>query len=93
MESVFSIDLPNRLGIANVTTFREELSAAFEQSGAIEIGAAAVERVDTAGLQLLTAFVAAAKGRGQDVRWKAPSSVFTQTVTTLGLDEALGTAV
>ncbi len=90
MESVFSIALPTRLGIANVTAFREELSGAFDQNQAIEIGADAVERVDAAGLQLLFAFVAAAQSRGQKVEIKEPSSVFTQTVAMLGLSEALG---
>lgn len=89
-DSAHRIALPNRLGIANVTAFKEVLTGCFEQSGPIHVEADAVERIDAAGLQLMFAFVTAAQERGQPVEWKAPSEVVLKTATMLGLAEALG---
>jgi len=46
-------------------------------------------RIDTAGLQLLTAFVRAAEGRGARVEWRAPQAALRESARRLGLEGAL----
>ena len=54
------------------------------------IDAAAVERVDTAGLQLLTAFVRQRATDGRSVQWCAVSGEFARGARRLGLEQLLG---
>lgn len=49
----------------------------------------AVQRVDTAGLQLLCAAVAAVDG---DIRWAGVSAVLRDSARVLGLESAIGLA-
>jgi len=50
----------------------------------------AVERVDTAALQLLCAFVRDRRTRGRRTEWSGNASTFTEAVEILGLSQALG---
>jgi anti-anti-sigma regulatory factor len=56
----------------------------------ITIEAGAVQRVDAAGLQLLTAFVQAVETRNGCIRWQAPSAALRDGARLLGLAGALG---
>jgi anti-anti-sigma regulatory factor len=58
-------------------------------AGQVVVEAGGVERVDAAGLQLLTAFVRAAHGRGTQVEWRSPSAVLRDGARRLGLSAAL----
>jgi ABC-type transporter Mla MlaB component len=53
----------------------------------------AVERIDTAALQLLCAFVRDQRARGKRTHWMGAASAFTEAVDTLGLMQALGYAM
>jgi anti-anti-sigma regulatory factor len=53
----------------------------------------AVERVDSAGLQLLCAFVRDRRAQGRRTSWSGNPQAFTDAVETLGLNQALGYSV
>jgi anti-anti-sigma regulatory factor len=82
------IGMPADLRIAAVdelrTTLRDALGAP-----QIVLDAAAVERVDTAALQLLVAFQRAAKQHARQVRWTGVSAPLEEAASQLGLAEAL----
>lgn len=56
---------------------------------AVAIDVAAVERVDTAFMQVLLAFVRSRAGNGGPVAWRNVNAVFAEAVTVLGLRAAL----
>jgi len=56
----------------------------------IILEADAVERADTAGLQLLSAFVQDARAKEIDVIWDRPSEALCCSAKTIGLNNLLG---
>jgi|SRR5882724_13382466 len=50
----------------------------------------AVERIDTAALQLLCAFVRDRRSRGRRTEWTGRATTFIEAVELLGLSQALG---
>lgn len=55
----------------------------------VALDAGALQRVDAAGLQLLTAFVRAAGDRGAQLEWRSPTAVLCDGARRLGLSTAL----
>jgi anti-anti-sigma regulatory factor len=85
-----------RLGsmtLRNVTAFQAELAERLDESGTVRIDASAVERIDTASLQLLAAFVRDLRGDERSVEWTECSAVLRRAANSLGLETALGLAV
>lgn len=58
----------------------------------VTIDARAVERIDTAALQVLCAFVRDRKAAGGEVRWEGCTESFSEAIRLLGLQQALGLA-
>jgi len=56
----------------------------------VTLDAAAVKRVDTASLQLLTAFVRERQKDGKAVEWRATDGAFADAARLLGLNALLG---
>jgi hypothetical protein len=77
------IELPAAMVIGDVAALHARL-APFA-AGAVALRAGSVRRIDTAGLQLLAAFVA---GR-EDVRWESVSSELAAAAHLLGMRAAL----
>lgn len=78
------------LRIGNVRTLHATLSEALASGEDITLDASAVQSADTAGLQLLYAFVRDSKRRGQAVTWREPNAVLRRDAGLLDLDAALG---
>lgn len=55
----------------------------------VTIDASAVQRIDTATLQLLVAFVVTRRAASRGVRWRAPSEALISSAWRLGLQEPL----
>jgi anti-anti-sigma regulatory factor len=89
-------DSPLRLGsttLRNVTAFQAELAERLDESGTVQIDASAVERIDTASLQLLAAFVRDLRTDHRLVEWTGCSAVLRRAAHSLGLTGALELAV
>jgi anti-anti-sigma regulatory factor len=83
---------PLRLGsttIRNVTAFQAELAERLDESGAVQIDGSGVERIDTATLQLLAAFVRDMRTDGRTVEWVECSAALRRAANSLGLESAL----
>jgi phospholipid transport system transporter-binding protein len=83
---------PLRLGsttIRNITAFQAELAERLDESGSVQIDGSAVERVDTATLQLLAAFVRDLRAESRAVEWVDCSAALRRAAGSLGLESAL----
>jgi ABC-type transporter Mla MlaB component len=83
-----AVALGEALTIEQVTTMHAELGRHLV-TGTVALEAAMLQRIDAAGLQLLTAFVRAAEGRGATIEWRAPSMALRDAARRAGLTAAL----
>jgi len=86
--AVRQVVLAEDLRIANARATFESL-AALPATGALEIDASQVARVDAAGLQALAAALARLRAAGVEARWKAPAPALAAAAALAGLDAAL----
>jgi ABC-type transporter Mla MlaB component len=87
---------PLRLGsttLRDVTALQAELAERLDDSGTVHIDARAVQRIDTATLQLLAAFVRDLRADGRVVEWTECSDALRRAADSLGLAGALDLAV
>jgi ABC-type transporter Mla MlaB component len=87
---------PLRLGsttLRDVTALQAELAERLDDSGIVQIDASAVQRIDTATLQLLAAFVRDLRADARMVEWTECSAVLRRAAHALGLASALDLAV
>lgn len=82
------IDLPADCRMAAQSALLAELLGALD-APATHLDGRAVERVDTAALQLLTLFRREATARGRAVSWLGASSILCEAAGVLGLAKAL----
>ena len=92
MASEIDFRLPDNLTIANVQQLHEELEALVSEKDCekITLEAEGIQRADTAGLQLLLAFVNTAKEGHIGLAWNKPSAKLCSAASVLGLESALG---
>lgn len=83
--------LDRDLGIEACTALKEALAAELH-APQVALDAGGVERVHTAGLQLLAAWWRAREASGLETGWTACSDTLRKAAATLGLDHALGLA-
>jgi phospholipid transport system transporter-binding protein len=76
--------------IGTVDELRAELSSQLTLEGSVTIDAAAVERIDTASMQLLAAFARDRRAAGLSVEWAAVPATVAEAATLLNLTHALG---
>lgn len=79
------ITCPNSLDISMVAEFSNELRTALDAKQDIQFQANAIERADTAALQLLCAFFLDAQADGLNVDWLEPSDALVGAANQLGL--------
>lgn len=83
-----AVQLGDTLTIEQVAAMHAELGRHLHaKTVVLEVGH--LRRIDAAGLQLLTAFVRAARGRGVTIDWCAPTAALRDGARRLGLDGAL----
>lgn len=85
-----AIELDVELRISGASALRRRLDRSLGGSGAIELLGEGVRQADTAGLQLLLAFIREARARGRSVAWKGVSTSLRESAQRLGLVELLG---
>ena len=81
--------LPAQSGIAQAEELHQQLDGMLLSGQTVVLDASAVERVDTAVLQLLCSFVGSAGESGVQVRWGGISENFTAAASLLGLRSSL----
>jgi ABC-type transporter Mla MlaB component len=83
------IVLKGMLDVGETRAAHGKLAEALTRALPLELRASEMERVDTAGLQLLIVFLRAAHERGLQVRWGDPGAALAASAQLLGLGEAL----
>lgn len=84
-----AITFKGSLDVTEARAARDSLDAALTRALPIELVASELQRVDTAGLQLLLAFTHAAHRRGLQVAWCGVSAALAGGAELLGLAQAL----
>jgi phospholipid transport system transporter-binding protein len=75
--------------IRTINALQTELAERLDESGPLQIDGTAVDRVDTAGLQLLAAFVRDLRAEARPVEWVGCSDALNKAAQALGLHAAL----
>ena len=75
--------------IRTINSLQTELAERLDESGPVQIDATAVDRVDTAGLQLLAAFIRDLRAEARTVEWVGCSDALQKAAQALGLHAAL----
>lgn len=86
------LQIDTRLTIADVEALSPKLQVLAVRGGTVEIDAAALETVDTAGLQLLAMFARKAEANGTTVNWINVRNAIVNSSKLLGLHEVIGFA-
>ena len=78
--------LGRHCGIREGAELRKQLLAQLACPGPVTIDIAAVERVDTAAIQLLYAFERERLAVGRELRWRGANATLTQALSVLGMN-------
>ncbi|MGW8248442.1 MAG: STAS domain-containing protein [Acidiferrobacterales bacterium] len=84
------ISLGPVLDVAGSGELKKQLEKIFRRKRPFELDGSAVERVDTAALQVLVAFSRESHNREIDLRWAEVSDALRTASTMLGLNQELG---
>lgn len=85
-----TVSLGTALDIAHVAGLKDRLAAALEKDKPlICINVEKLERVDTAGLQLVYAFSKTVETQGKTISWIKPSDKFLTACENSGMNEYL----
>lgn len=82
--------LPEHLTVLEITRHKAVLEAAVAEQPQLTLEISPVQRVDTAGLQLLLAVKAAAQAQGGQVIWQGESTALSDAAARLGVARLLG---
>lgn len=85
-----SVTLGERLTIESAAELRERLQAVLGDGASLRIDAQAVERVDTAGLQVLASLHKTLQARGGSLQWEGFSDEMLDALELAGMKSLLG---
>ena len=83
------VALAEDLSIRGVTDLVESLTESLESGGPLSVDGSNVKVVDSAGLQVLAAFVNTAIARSIDISWVSESEALQTAAAATGLEETL----
>ena len=84
-----SLTLAAECLVTDASSLKTSLSALLDQTATVTLDVSALQRVDTAAMQVITAFVRERSTRGQQVEWQGTAPVFTTAAQLLGLTSLL----
>lgn len=84
------IEVGDVLDIACVGALHKTITGVFDQQQSFEINIANLQRVDGAGMQLLTTLCRDAAQQGKTVTWTGTSEILQNAAKYLGLSKILG---
>ena len=76
--------------VAGASTLKESLALLVDQPLPITLDISGLQRIDTAGLQVLTAFVRERAVHGRAIEWRGTAAALTSGAQLLGLTAELG---
>jgi len=84
-----NIDCGDLLDISMVNEINQKLKDSLSSGNNISINISNIERIDTAGAQMLCAFYQDAKSKNIKCEWSTPSDIFSKSIEQLGLSQHL----
>ena len=75
--------------VSDAGSLKERLARLLEEPQAVTLDVTALQRIDTAGLQVITAFVRERAGHGRLVEWQGTAPVLATAAQLLGLTSLL----
>lgn len=84
-----SLTLGAECTVAEADALKAELARRLDDSGTVTVDVTALQRIDTAGLQLLAAFVRDRRTVGRTVAWRGRAAALDAAAGLLGLDGML----
>ena len=84
-----TLALPAECLVSDAGSLKENLAALLDEPLPVTLDIAALQRIDTAGLQVITAFVRERAGHGRTVEWQGTAPVMTTAAQLLGLTTLL----
>ena len=75
--------------ISEAGSLKQRLAALLDEPLPVTLDITALQRIDTAGLQVITAFVRERAGHGRTVEWQGTAPVMTTAAQLLGLTTLL----
>ncbi|HEY5806325.1 MAG TPA: STAS domain-containing protein [Povalibacter sp.] len=88
-DAIPTVCLASSCTVKDASSIKQSLSAFTAHSGQVVIDASGVERVDTAIIQLLYAFVRDRLASDREVQWRTPSVAFLDAARLLGVRDLL----
>ena len=76
--------------VAEADALKSELARRLQESGPVVVDVSALQRIDTAALQLLAAFVRDRRTAGRAVEWRGRAPALAAAAGLLGLNDMLG---
>jgi phospholipid transport system transporter-binding protein len=75
--------------VADAGALKSGLAKLLEDSNAVTLDIGAVQRIDTAGLQVIATFVRERESQGRQVQWRGDAPALTTAAKLLGLSSIL----
>ena len=75
--------------VSGASTLKESLASLLDEPQPVTLDITALQRIDTAGLQVLTAFIRERAGHGRTVEWRGTAPALTSAAQLLGLTSLL----
>jgi ABC-type transporter Mla MlaB component len=75
--------------VSDAHSLKERLAGLVDEPQAVTLNVTALQRIDTAGLQVITAFVRDRAGHGRQVEWQGAAPVLAAAAQLLGLTSLL----
>jgi ABC-type transporter Mla MlaB component len=75
--------------VADASSLKTGLSKLLEESGIVTLDIGAVQRIDTAGLQVIATFVRERESHGRQVEWRGQAPALSAAAKLLGLSALL----
>jgi ABC-type transporter Mla MlaB component len=75
--------------VADASSLKAGLAKLLNESGIVTLDVSAVQRIDTAGLQVIAAFVRERERQGRQVEWRGSAPALTAAAKLLGLSSFL----
>ena len=75
--------------MADASSLKAGLAKLLDESGIVTLDVSAVQRIDTAGLQVIATFVRERESQGRQVEWRGSAPALTAAAKLLGLSSFL----
>jgi ABC-type transporter Mla MlaB component len=75
--------------VSGALSLKEGLAGLLDEPEAVTLDISALQRIDTAGMQVITAFVRERTGHGRLVEWQGAAPVLAAAARLLGLTSLL----